>query len=60
MSSELQYQKIALQWNQSFTTRKFGITQLQLNAGKVFGDVPYAYMFNVSASRDLENRRGNI
>lgn len=60
MSSELQYQKIALQWNQFFTTRKFGITQLQLNAGKVFGDVPYAYMFNVSASRDLENRRGNI
>lgn len=60
MSSELQYQKMAVQLNQSFTTRKLGITHLQLTAGKIFGDVPYAYMFNVAASRDLENRRGNI
>jgi len=50
LDGQLNYTKIALQFNHSFRLKKLGLTSLQLEAGQVFGDVPYAYLFNTKAS----------
>ena len=52
---DLDYSKIALQFNHSFRFKKIGVTSIQLEAGKVWGDVPYSYLFNTKASH-VSNR----
>ncbi len=48
---ELDYTRLALQFNHSFRLKKLGLTSLQIEAGQVFGDVPYPYLFNLKASK---------
>ncbi len=47
---QLDYTKFALQVNETFRTKSFGRTSLQASVGKVWGNVPYAYLFTTSAS----------
>ncbi|MEO6489996.1 MAG: DUF5686 family protein [Ferruginibacter sp.] len=54
-SGDLNYTKAALQLNHSFRLKKLGFTSFQVEAGQVWGDVPYSYLFNAKASRS-ENK----
>ncbi|MBV9989644.1 MAG: carboxypeptidase-like regulatory domain-containing protein [Chitinophagaceae bacterium] len=47
MNGQLDYTKFALLYFQRFNTKHFGETSFQLELGKLWGDVPYAYLFNV-------------
>ena len=47
---QLSYTKLALEIDHSFHTKHFGRTSLQLNLGQVWGNVPYAYLFNTKGS----------
>ncbi|MBL0358999.1 MAG: carboxypeptidase-like regulatory domain-containing protein [Chitinophagaceae bacterium] len=51
MNGQLNYTKLALQFNHSIRFKKLGQAFLQIEAGQVFGDVPYAYLFNTKASK---------
>ena len=52
---DLDYTKAAVQFNHSFRFKKLGVTSFQLEAGQVWGDVPYSYLFNTKASH-VSNR----
>lgn len=45
LDGQLSYTKMALQFNQRFQTRLLGRTSLQAEFGKLWGDVPYGYLF---------------
>jgi Family of unknown function (DUF5686)/CarboxypepD_reg-like domain len=47
---QLSYTKTALQWNHIFNSRWLGQTIVQFEAGKIWGNTPYAYLFNTKAS----------
>ncbi len=49
-NGELDYTKVALQFNHSFRFKKIGVTTFQLETGKLWGNVPYSYLFNTKAS----------
>ena len=49
-NGELDYTKAAVQFNHSFRLKKLGLTSFQIEAGQVWGDVPYSYLFNTKAS----------
>jgi hypothetical protein len=40
------YTKIEGKVSKSFTSRKFGISKIQLTAGRVFGELPYSKLYN--------------
>jgi Family of unknown function (DUF5686)/CarboxypepD_reg-like domain len=46
LNGELNYSKLQFQYTQSFVLRGLGQTQFRLEAAKVWGDVPYPYLFN--------------
>lgn len=46
----LDYTKAAIQFNHSFQFKKLGQTSFQIEAGQVWGEVPYGYLFNVKAT----------
>jgi hypothetical protein len=45
LDGQLAYTKMALKFNQRFQTRYFGRTSFQAELGKIWGDVPYGYLF---------------
>ncbi len=51
LNGDLDYSKIALRFSHSFQLKKLGTTSLRLEAGHIWGDVPYAYLFNTRATR---------
>jgi len=51
LNGDLDYTKIAVRFNHSFQFKKLGKTSFRLEAGQVFGDVPYSYLFNARATK---------
>jgi hypothetical protein len=47
---QLDYTKIALDWSQQINTKYFGQTSFRLQLGKIWGDLPYSYLFNLPAT----------
>ena len=50
LNGELNYTKLVVQFNHSFRLKRLGLTSFQLEAGQIWGDVPYAYLFNTKAN----------
>ena len=50
-NGDLDYTKVALRFNHSFQFKKLGKTSFRLEAGQVWGDVPYSYLFNARATK---------
>jgi hypothetical protein len=50
LDGELDYTKAAIQISHKLTLKKLGETSLQLDAGVVWGQVPYSYLFNTRAT----------
>jgi len=50
LNGELEYTKLAVQFNHSFRLKKLGLTSFQVEAGQIWGDVPCAYLFNTKAN----------
>lgn len=50
-NGDLDYTRAAIQFNHSFKLKKLGVTSIQLEAGQVWGKVPYSYLFNEKASK---------
>lgn len=50
MKGELDYTRAIARLNHKFNFKKLGETSLQLEAGAVWGNVPYSYLFNVKAT----------
>jgi hypothetical protein len=57
---QLSYTKAAVQFSQRFQTRWFGRTALQLELAKVWGDVPYAYLFQTHGIKQPDRRTGGL
>lgn len=51
LNGELDYTKIAIRFNHSFQFKRLGKTSFRLEAGQLWGDVPYSYLFNTRATR---------
>jgi hypothetical protein len=51
LNGDLDYTKIAVRFSHSFQFKRFGKTSFRLEAGQVWGDVPYSYLFNARATR---------
>ena len=51
LNGDLDYTKIAIRFNHSFQFKKLGKTSFRLEAGQVWGDVPYPYLFNTRATK---------
>lgn len=50
LNGDLDYTKVAIQFNHSFKLKKLGQTSFQIEAGQVWGEVPYSYLFNTKAT----------
>ncbi|MBK7308802.1 MAG: carboxypeptidase-like regulatory domain-containing protein [Chitinophagaceae bacterium] len=50
-NGDLDYTRIAIRFNHSFQFKKLGKTSFRLEAGQVWGDVPYSYLFNARATK---------
>ncbi len=50
LNGDLNYTKAAIQFNHSFHFKKLGQTSFQIEAGQVWGNVPYSYLFNTKAT----------
>ena len=50
LNGELDYTKVAIQFNHSFHFKKLGQTSFQIEAGRVWGELPYSYLFNTRAT----------
>lgn len=46
LDGDFTYTKIEGKISKSFTTRLFGVSKIQLTAGKVFGELPYSKLYN--------------
>ncbi len=57
LGGQLDYTKLALQVNHSFRTKHFGNTAFQAELGQVWGNVPYAYLFNTKGSVNETGRQ---
>ncbi len=57
LDGQLDYTKLGLQINQYFNTKWFGRTSFQAELGKVWGNIPYAYMFNTRGVAQQQGRR---
>ena len=51
LNGDLDYIKIAVRFNHSFQFKKLGKTSFRLEAGQIWGDVPYSYLFNGRATK---------
>lgn len=49
-NGELHYQKVALQFTKRIQIKRFGETQIDFTTGKIWGNVPYGYLFNTQAA----------
>ncbi len=50
INGEINYTKLALQWNHIFNSKWLGQTTIQFEAGQIWGNIPYAFLFNTKAS----------
>jgi hypothetical protein len=50
-NGELDYTKAALRFTHIFELKRLGKTSFRLEAGQVWGDVPYSYLFNARATK---------
>lgn len=50
MDGELDYTRAIARFNHKFSFKKLGETTIQLEAGAVWGNVPYSYLFNLQAT----------
>jgi hypothetical protein len=57
-NGDLDFTKAAVQWNHIFNSKWLGQTTVQFEAGQVWGNTPYAYLFNTKAS--VSGRANNI
>jgi hypothetical protein len=57
---QLDYTKLALQVNERFNTKGFGRTSFQAEFGKVWGNTPYAYLFNTRGVGQLGRGGGGL
>jgi hypothetical protein len=55
-NGEFDYTKAAIELNHTFNSKWLGQTFVQFDAGKIWGDLPYAYLFNIKASSLNRNR----
>ncbi len=46
LDGDFSYTKIEGKVSKSFTTRMFGVSKIQLTAGRVFGEIPYSKLYN--------------
>jgi hypothetical protein len=51
LNGDLDYTKAAIRFNHSFQFKKLGKTSFRIEAGQVWGDVPYSYLFNGRATK---------
>jgi len=51
LNGELDYTKAAVRFNHSFKFKRLGKLSFRLEAGQVWGDVPYSYLFNARATK---------
>ena len=51
LNGDLDYTRIALRFSHSFQLKRLGTTSFRLEAGQVWGDVPYSYLFNTRATK---------
>ena len=51
LNGDLDYTKLAIRFSHSFQFKKLGKTSFRLEAGQVWGDVPYSYLFNGRATK---------
>ncbi len=49
-NGDLDYTKAAIRFNHSFQLKKLGQTSFQVDAGQLWGDMPYSYLFNTRAT----------
>jgi Family of unknown function (DUF5686)/CarboxypepD_reg-like domain len=47
---DFDYTKTAIEINHTFNSKWLGQTFVQLDAGKIWGNIPYSYLFNTKAS----------
>ena len=50
-NGDLDYTRLAIRFNHSFLFKKLGTTSFRIEAGQVWGDVPYSYLFNGRATK---------
>jgi hypothetical protein len=58
LNGALDYTKVAMQWNHIFNSKWLGQTTVQFEAGQIWGNTPYAYLFNTKAS--VSGRTNNV
>lgn len=51
LNGDLDYTRAAIRFTHVFELKRLGKTAVRLEAGQVWGDVPYAYLFNERATR---------
>ena len=51
LNGDLDYTKAAIRFRHSFKFKRFGKLAVQLEAGQVWGDVPYSYLLNTRATK---------
>jgi hypothetical protein len=51
LNGDLDYTRIALRFNHSFQFKRLGKISFRIEAGQVWGDVPYSYLFNGRATK---------
>jgi hypothetical protein len=51
LNGDMDYTKLALRFNHIFKFKRLGTTSLRAEAGQVWGDVAYSYLFNGRASK---------
>lgn len=52
---EFNYSKATIEINHTLNSKWLGQTFLQIDAGRIWGDVPYSYLFNTKASSPERN-----
>jgi len=55
LGSELDFHRFDLQVRHSVNTKELGITTVEAKVGKVWGNVPYAYLYNGRANTPTES-----
>ena len=50
-NGDLDYTKAAIRFTHSFQLKRLGKTSFRIEAGQVWGDVPYSYLFNTRATK---------
>jgi hypothetical protein len=51
LNGDLDYTKLALRFNHGFLWKRLGKTSFRVEAGKIWGDIPYSYLFNIRATK---------